>query len=240
MRFDGQTILVTGASRGIGRAIAEAFVERGARVLGTATSEGSFPADTSGIEFLVGDFSTPEGIESAAAQIASGPRLDALVNNAGINRILPLDKVSAVDFSDILTVDLRAPYRLCQAVVPQMAAHGSGRIVNIASIWSSVTKPHRTLYSTAKTGLVGMTRALAAELAPAGILVNAVSPGFVLTDLTRQSLSSEELNALSRQIPQGRMADPAEIARVVRFLCSAENTYLTGQNLVVDGGFTIV
>jgi 3-oxoacyl-[acyl-carrier protein] reductase len=115
-----------------------------------------------------------------------------------------------------------------------------GRIVNIASIWSIITKPGRAVYAATKSGLVGMTRAVAVDLAPYGILVNAVSPGFVNTELTKNTLSPEECESLSSQVPMGRFAEPEEIARTVLFLSSDWNTYLTGQNLVVDGGYACV
>ncbi len=240
MNFHGQTVLVTGASRGLGKAFAKLFAENGADVIGTASSIGSFPPDMQDTRFFAVDLSKPAELQSFLKHIEALPRLDVLVNNAGINIIKPLAYVTPEDYSAVLDVDLRAPYLLAQAAAAKMKVAGYGKIVNIASIWSVVTRAHRTLYSAAKSGLVGLTRALAAELAPDGILVNSVSPGFVLTDLTRQSLTNEELEQLSLQIPLRRMASPQEIAEVVAFLCSQKNSYLTGQNITVDGGFSII
>jgi len=121
-----------------------------------------------------------------------------------------------------------------------MKEQGFGRIVNIASVWSEISKANRSLYTTSKTGLIGFTRAVAAEYASSNILINSVSPGFTNTELTEQSLSSDEIIQLSKQIPAERFAEPFEIAKVVLFLCSDLNTYITGQNIVIDGGFTIV
>jgi 3-oxoacyl-[acyl-carrier protein] reductase len=238
--FKDRVVIVTGASRGIGRAIATRLVAEQVQVIGTASKPISKEQEIEGVRFVSFDFGDSKQLEECAAFIRGLPRLDALINNAGINRIKPLDEVSAADFDDVLAVDLRAPYRLCQAAAAVMSKAGSGRIVNIASIWSAITKPKRTLYTTAKTGLTGLTRALAAELGPKGILVNSISPGFVLTDLTRQSLSPEEIQAINGQIPCGRMAQPEEIAELAAFLVGPKNTYLTGQNLIIDGGFTIV
>jgi 3-oxoacyl-[acyl-carrier protein] reductase len=119
-----------------------------------------------------------------------------------------------------------------------MSLNNKGWILNLGSIWSVISKPMRSLYSTSKSGITGMTRSMAVELASKNILINCISPGFVMTDLTRSSLSSTEIDELSRKIPMGRFAQPAEIARMAIFLTSEENTYLTGQNIVVDGGFT--
>ncbi|MFO1458424.1 MAG: SDR family oxidoreductase [Verrucomicrobiota bacterium] len=230
--------LVTGCSRGIGRAIADRMLAAGFHVIGTATRPDAADEMPPGVEFLPVDFASTEELERFCRRVRELPRLDACINNAGINRIKPIDQVTAADYRAVLSVDLDAPYAICQAAAAVLTR--PGRIVNIASIWSVATKAQRSLYSTAKTGLLGLTRALAAELGPSGILVNAVSPGFVLTDLTRRSLSETEIAALCEQIPCRRMADPAEIAELVAFLAGPANTYLTGQNVVIDGGFTIV
>ena len=230
---------MTGASRGIGAGTAELLTKRGARVIGTATR---LPEKKTAAvaEWLAVDFSEPASLQEFAERLASIERLDACINNAGINIIKPLGEVTDEDYRRINAVNLEGPYRIARAVVPIMQRQGGGRIVNIASIWACTTKSWRSLYSTTKSGLVGMTRSLAAEFATDGILVNAVSPGFTLTDLTRASLSDEQMEELSAQVPIRRFAEVYEIAKVVAFLASEENTYVTGQNLVADGGFTIV
>ena len=149
-----------------------------------------------------------------------------------------MEKVSDSDYEELLMVNLKAVYFLSQAVAEQM--NFNGKIANIASIWSEITKTNRTLYTTAKTGLVGLTRAMAAELGPRGILVNSVSPGFTLTELTDTSLTEDEKKQMCEHIPLGRMAETEEIARIVCFLVGTENTYITGQNIIIDGGFSIV
>jgi len=133
---------------------------------------------------------------------------------------------------------LIAPFRLIQAVVPQMRERKFGRIVNISSIWSVVSRAGRTTYSMSKGAMNSMTRSLAVELAPFNILINVVAPGYVMTDLTRQNNSEAELEEIRKTIPVQRLAEPAEIAGVVAFLCSDQNTYLTGQTIIVDGGYT--
>ena len=232
-------MLVTGASRGIGAGIAELLAGQGARVIGTATAR---PADPPAAvaEWRDVDFSAAESLDDFCDWLGGLDELAACVNNAGINIIKPVGDVSGEDYRRIHAVNLEGPYRVCQTVAPIMARNGGGRIVNIASIWACVTKSWRSLYSTTKSGLVGMTRALAAELAADNILVNAMSPGFTLTDLTRASLSPEQMESLAAQVPLQRFAEVPEIAKVVAFLASDENSYVTGQNLVADGGFTIV
>ncbi|NLV46687.1 MAG: SDR family oxidoreductase, partial [Candidatus Hydrogenedentes bacterium] len=163
-----------------------------------------------------------------------------LVNNAGTNRLNPIDQVATQDLDALLSINLRAPLLLCREVGRTMKEARYGRIINIASIWSVITKPGRVVYTATKTGLAGMTKTVAADLAPYGVLVNAVSPGFINTELTKMTLPLEEQERLAAQVPLGRFAEPEEIARVVLFLASRENSYLTGQNIVVDGGFTCV
>jgi 3-oxoacyl-[acyl-carrier protein] reductase len=218
-----RTALVTGGSRGIGRAVAERFADLGARVIAPTRSEV--------------DLSDGRAVESYLAGLDEP--IDILVNNAGINPLAGIGELTDADLEEALAVDLVAPLRLCRAVAPGMADRGYGRIVNVSSVWSVVGKPRRLAYMVAKSGLNGLTRALAVELAPRGVLVNAVAPGIVATELTRQNNTPEDLAALSGQIPVGRLAEVDEIAEAIAFLASARNSYMTGQVLVCDGGFSI-
>ncbi len=237
-------IIVTGATRGIGRAIAERLVSQGVVVVGTGTRDTEKrmrgEAGLEGVVWKDLDVGDATSMNNFIEELPLLGPIQGLVNNAGINRIKPISEVSEEDFAEVLSVNLRAPYLLCQTIGKGMAERGGGSIVNIASIWSVVSKPGRTLYTTAKSGLAGLTRALAVELGPSGVLVNTLSPGFTLTDLTKQSLTQSEMDQLCEQIPLRKMADPDDIARTVAFLVGPENRYITGQNLVVDGGFTIV
>ena len=165
--------------------------------------------------------------------------LDACVNNAGINIIKRQNLVSKDDYSLMNKINLRSPYFISAKAAKKMSEYNGGKIVNLSSIWSVVTKEHRTLYSTFKTGLLGLTRSMSIEWANQNILVNAISPGFVNTELTQKSLSSEQQQDMAKKVPLGRFAEPSEIAKAVLFLCSEKNTYITGQNIVIDGGFTI-
>jgi len=167
-------------------------------------------------------------------------RINIVVNNAGINKIGIFSSIDLVDFDNILQVNLRVPFQICQAVIPYMEKEEWGRIVNITSIFSNISKEHRASYSSSKFGLDGMTSALAAEVSKKGILANCVGPGFIDTDLTKEVLGEAEIAKLKDQIPMKRLGQTSEIASLVSWLVSNENTYLTGQNLMIDGGFTRV
>lgn len=229
------TALVTGGTRGIGAAIAMALVDVGYEVIvGGTTPEGQPPERC---RYVPCDFSDEEALEGFARELAGWP-VAVLVNNAGINKAAPLAEYALDDFTRVQQVNVTAPFLLCRAVVPGMRQRRFGRIVNITSILSLVSRPGRSAYAASKCALMGLTRTLALEVAADNVLVNCVAPGFVQTDMTQRMLGPGGIAEVTRQIPVGRMARPEEIAGVVRFLVSEENTYLTGQNVVVDGGFT--
>jgi NAD(P)-dependent dehydrogenase (short-subunit alcohol dehydrogenase family) len=214
--------LVTGASRGIGGHVATVLRAEGMDVLAPPRSE---------LDLL-----DPVSIDRYIER-HGGDGVGVLVNNAGINPIDALEAVSAENWSRTLQVNLTAPFRLIQGFSPGMKAAGWGRVVNVSSIWAVVTKEKRGPYAAAKAGLIGLTRTAAVELAPHGVLVNAVCPGFVETELTRANNPPEALEAIRQSIPLGRLAQPEEIARLVAFLGSEHNSYLTGQAVVIDGGY---
>lgn len=220
--MNGRTALITGAARGIGNAVAQLFREQGATILAPSRKE---------LDLLCND-----SIDRFCSQLTQ--QVDIIVNNAGINPLGAADEFSDTELSETLQINLVAPMRLIRALSPQMSERGYGRIVNISSIWSGVAKPRRFVYATTKAGINGMTRALAVELAASGVLVNAVAPGFTNTELTQQNNSAEAIRQIAATIPAGRLAEPKEIAQVIAFLCSKNNSYLTGQTLFVDGGFT--
>lgn len=214
--------LVTGGSRGIGLATAVSL-----RALG-------YDVRTPGRDEL--DLLDPASIDRYIAAHANDG-VSVLVNNAGINPIEPFDAITPENWSATLQTNLTAPLRLTQGFAPGMKAAGWGRVVNIASIWAVVTKTGRASYASSKTALLGLTRSSAVELAPHGVLVNAVCPGFVETELTRANNTPAQLAAVATAVPLGRLARPEEIAKVVAFLASADNTYITGQAIVADGGY---
>ena len=151
-----------------------------------------------------------------------------------------MEDISVEDYDDILRVNLYAPLLISQCVSKVMKKNKYGRIINISSIWGTITKEKRTSYTTSKAGLIGMTKTMSVELAKYNILVNSVSPGFTLTELTKSILSDDDMKELSEQVPVGRFASVDEISKVVMFLSSELNTYINGQDIKVDGGFTNV
>jgi len=217
-----RTALVTGASRGIGKAIVEQLKTDGVRLLVPSRKELDLLSNRS-VDLYLEALTEP---------------VDILVNDAGVNRLGDLTVFSDADLEDTIRINLVAPIRLTRGLIPGMMRRKYGRIVNISSIWSVVSKPGRLTYSVSKSGLNAFTRSLAVEAAPYNILVNAVAPGYVNTELTRQNNTEQDLQNIRKTIPMQRLAEPEEIARLVTFLCSEQNTYLTGQCLLIDGGYT--
>ncbi|WP_017325517.1 SDR family NAD(P)-dependent oxidoreductase [Synechococcus sp. PCC 7336] len=242
--FSNQTVLVTGASRGIGAQIAADFSDCGAKLIVTATDESSEAKIRSRLgestQFLAVDFSISESINHFLASIRKIDRIDACVNNAGLSRHRPLEAATEEEWDLTNSVNLKAPFLLTQAVAESMKRNLYGRIVNIASIWSQITIPDRGVYTATKFGLHGLTISSAAELSQYNILTNTVSPGFTLTDMLKGNYSKEALQAIADKIPMKRLAEPEEISKVVLFLSSQLNSYVTGQNILVDGGYSVL
>jgi 3-oxoacyl-[acyl-carrier protein] reductase len=243
LNFTDKTIIITGGTRGIGAAMVNAFCNAGANVVVTGTKKTGVetldvPDSQNNIQYHQLDYSSAESVKEFISLVKGLDKVDVLINNAGVNKIESLTEISVDDWDWINAVNLRGPFLLTQAVSKTMKEQNFGKIINIASIFSVVSKEKRAAYSSSKWGLVGFTKAAALDLAPFNVLVNAVSPGFVDTELTRRILDIKEIKALTEKIPQGRLAKPEEIAEVVLFLCSDKNSYITGQNIVIDGGFT--
>ena len=237
MNFAGKTIFITGASRGIGQSVAKHFKEYGGFVIGTKTNSSSVNHDYCH-EWLQADFSSEKEILECSKFIKSRKDIDILINNAGINKNSNFSSIDLDDFKQIQQVNLLAPFILSQAAVDIMAAKSWGRIVNISSIWGIKSKEGRAAYSASKFALHGMTLAIAAEYNKNGVLANCISPGFIDTSLTRRMLSHEEINKLTSQVPAERLGEVDEIAKLVLWLSSEENSFTTGQNIAIDGGFT--
>ncbi|MEO5346973.1 MAG: SDR family oxidoreductase [Magnetococcus sp. YQC-9] len=230
-------VIVTGASRGIGLAITRAFTALGAYVIGTRTHASD--ESEACAEWIVADFTDPAQIRTCA-QAVRACEPDILINNAGINKIASFVEIDPNDFLLLQQVNVYAPFLLCQAVIPAMKRRQWGRIVNISSIWGKIGKEYRAPYAASKFALDGMTLALAAEHAQDGILANCVAPGFTDTELTRRILGNDGIDKLAAMVPMRRMASVEEIARFVTWLGGPENSYITGQNIAIDGGFTRV
>ena len=237
-----QVALVTGASRGIGRAIAQLLAERGFRVVGTSTSEagaagiGEALAAHAGCRGIVLDVTDGDAVGAAIDTVVRDlGALHVLVNNAGITRDQLSMRMKDEDWDLVLATNLSAVFRASRAVLRPMMKQRYGRIVNITSVVGASGNPGQANYAAAKAGVAGMTRALAREVGSRGITVNCVAPGFIETDMTR-ALGEAQSATLLSQIPLGRLGQPLEIAHAVAFLASPEASYITGTELHVNGG----
>jgi 3-oxoacyl-[acyl-carrier protein] reductase len=245
--LDDQVALVTGASRGIGRAIAVALAEAGATVIGTATSTRGAETITSclaatgrGGRGAVLDVTDAAGVVTLIEEIgASEGAPSILVNNAGIARDNLLLRMSAEEWDSILDTNLSSLYRTCKACLRGMMKARFGRIVNIASVVGVMGNPGQTNYAAAKAGIIGFSKSLAREVGSRGITVNVVAPGFIETDMTG-ALDEAQRAALTDQIPLRRLGSPADVAAAVRFLVSPAAAYITGETIHVNGGMYMI
>ena len=244
MNLSGKIALVTGASRGIGKAIAEKLVACGATVIGTATTEKGAEAisqylDQNG-KGLALNVTDEASIESVISTIkAEFGDIDILVNNAGITRDNLLMRMKEDEWQDILDTNLTSVFRLSKALIRTMMKKRYGRIITIGSVVGTMGNAGQANYAAAKAGLIGFSKSLAREVASRGITVNVVAPGFIETDMTA-ALTDEQKELTLAQVPAGRLGQPAEIANAVAFLASDEASYITGETLHVNGGMYMV
>jgi len=218
-----QTVFLTGGARGIGAAIRQELKASGYQVIAPSREELNLSSE-----------------ESVEAYLASLPDLsvDILINNAGVNMPSAIVEISPDNLSRTMQVNLCSALRLIQFFAPGMAVRGYGRILNTSSILGSVTKEGRAVYSMTKAAMDALTRSAAVEFGPQGVLVNSLAPGYVDTELTHQNNTRTAIEAITSSIPLRRMARPGELAKVAAFLVSKDNTYITGQTIVADGGYT--
>ena len=239
--LNGEVALVTGASRGIGAAIAERLSADGARVIGTATTEEGAASISAALAQRGGrgavlDVSRAESVDALMADIESREGAVAILcNNAGITRDTLLLRMKPEDWDVVIQTNLSSVYRLSKAVLRGMMKARKGRIVNITSVVGLIGNPGQANYAAAKAGILGFTKSLAREVGSRGITANAIAPGFIDTDMTR-ALGEGPRAKLTAQIPLGRLGAPADVAAAVSFLCSADGAYITGETLHVNGG----
>ncbi|MEY3872475.1 MAG: 3-oxoacyl-ACP reductase FabG [Pseudomonadota bacterium] len=241
-KFEGQLALVTGASRGIGAAIALELAKRGMKVIGTATTD-------EGAAKISNTLSIFPGCEGKNLNVTDAPAIEALidslvkehgglqvlVNNAGITRDMLAMRLKDDDWDAVLDTNLKAVFRMSRAVMRTMMKQRYGRIISITSVVGASGNAGQANYAAAKAGVAGMTRALARELGSRGITVNCIAPGFIETDMTA-NLPEEQQKALLSQIPLGHLGKPQDIAHAVAFVASPEASYITGQEIHINGG----
>lgn len=240
--LEGKRALVTGASRGLGRAIALGLAKAGAEMVVTARSEAALSAVSADIRAIGGaatclalDQSRVEEIEAALAGVSD---IDVLVNNAGTEEVSPSEKVSPALWDKIIDTNLKGAFFVTQWVAQGMLARGRGAIINLCSLTSFVGVPTATPYGASKSGLLGMTHALAAEWGGRGIRVNAIAPGYFRTDMTEVFYRDEAwASSMLGKIPQGRFGKPEDLVGVAIFLASDASAYVNGQCIGVDGGY---
>ncbi|MFC0179649.1 3-oxoacyl-ACP reductase FabG [Thorsellia kenyensis] len=244
MNLDGKIVLVTGASRGIGQAIAQKCIERGAKVIGTATSESgaeniSQYLGQNGKGFVL-NVTDSSSIEQTLEKIrAEFGEIDILVNNAGITRDNLMMRMKESEWDDIVNTNLSSVFHLSKAVIRSMMKKRFGRIITIGSVVGSMGNAGQANYAAAKAGVIGFSKSLAREVASRGITVNVVAPGFIETDMTR-ALTEEQRSGILSQVPAGRLGEAKEIANVVAFLASDEAGYINGETIHVNGGMIMV
>ncbi|MFT7222887.1 MAG: 3-oxoacyl-[acyl-carrier protein] reductase [Cellvibrionaceae bacterium] len=241
--FEDKVALVTGASRGIGAAIARALGEMGATVIGTATTEDgaekismffrehNFQGE--GLVLNVNDADSIKSIASDIQQKYNSPQI--LVNNAGVTKDNLIMRMSDSEWSDVINTNLNSAYRLSKTFLRGMMKARWGRIINIGSVVGSMGNSGQSNYAASKAGIAGFSRALAKEVASRNITVNTISPGFINTDMT-EVLDEDQKELMLRGVPMGRLGDPKEVASVVKFLASNDASYITGENIQVNGG----
>ena len=244
----GKTALVTGGSKGLGKAMARGLAEAGADVVISSRHEDELRAALGDIlkgldrrgSFVVADMSRREEIAPLAkAALELNGRIDVLINNAGTNKPEPIDAITDEAWDEVLEINLSSVMALTRALVPQMKARGWGRVIHISSVLGFLSKEKRNGYSATKAALLGLARASALDLGPHGVTVNCIAPGPFLTDLPMSILSDAEKKAFADHTALGRWGDPKELVGPALLLASDAGSYITGQTIVVDGGFLV-
>ena len=240
--FKGQKVLITGGNSNLGKKVIELLLKNNAYVYTTVTEIKKIKNlknnNKNKIKFFELNYKNSKSVQNFINEVKKIDYIDVLINNAGINIIDNISNIKNKDWIDIQNVNLTGPFMLMREISKKMIKKKKGNILNISSIFGSVGKEKRSSYSSSKWGLIGLTKSASLDLAKYNILVNALSPGVINSSLTKKILGSEGIKDIKTQIPLRRLSNVEEIAKIILFLISNHNTYLTGQNIIVDGGYT--
>ena len=236
--FKNKIVLITGGEGGLGKSICSKFLQLGAKVIVTTTKKELVNKTISKKIYMHLNYNNKNSVQSFFNNLRKIKKIDILINNAGINQLSYINEIDEKYLEEIYGVNLKGPIIMTKQISKIMIKNRSGKIVNISSIFGVVGKSGRSLYSVTKFGLIGLTKSTALDLAKYNILVNSVAPGVINAGLTKKILKSKELKKIKDEIPLNRLGEPLAVSYLVCFLCSNLNTYITGQNFVIDGGYT--
>ena len=236
--FKNKIVLITGGEGGLGRSICKKFLQLGATVIVTTTKKKLESVKKKKKIYMYLDFNNKNSINTFFEKLRKVKQIDVLINNAGINQPSLINEINEKYIDQIYRVNLRAPILMTKEVSKLMLKKRNGKIINVSSIFGVVGKSRRSLYSATKFGLIGLTKSSALDLAKHNILVNSVSPGVINTGLTKKVLSTKEEKKIKKQIPLNKLGNALDVSNLICFLSSNFNNYITGQNFIIDGGYT--
>ena len=236
--FKNKIVLITGGEGGLGKVICNQFIKLGAKVIVTTTNKKLEKRKKKNKTYMYLDFNNKNTIHRFFHDLKREKSVDILINNAGINMVSHINDIDEKYLDEIYKVNLRGPIIMTKKISKIMIKKKKGKIINISSIFGTVGKSGRSLYSATKFGLVGLTKSAALDLAKYNILINTISPGVINTGLTKKVLNSAQLKNIKKEIPLNRLGEAKDVSYLVNFLCSDYNKYITGQNFIIDGGYT--
>ena len=238
MNFRNKTIIITGGEGGLGKSITKDFLKMGGTVFVTTTKKQLLKKNNKRKKYMYLDFNNKVSVRKFLEDLKKIKKIDVLINNAGVSKISAINEVDEKFLEEIYKINLKGPILLTKEISKIMMKKKSGKIINISSIFGVVSKQGRSLYSTTKFGLIGLTKSSALDLAKYNILVNSVSPGVINIGMTKKVLNSVQAKKIKQDIPLNRLGKASDVSNIICFLCSNLNNYITGQNFIIDGGYT--
>ena len=238
MNFRNKTIIITGGEGGLGKSITKDFLKMGGTVFVTTTKKQLLKKNNKRKKYMYLDFNNKVSVRKFLEDLKKIKKIDVLINNAGVSKISAINEVDEKFLEEIYKINLKGPILLTKEISKIMMKKKSGKIINISSIFGVVSKQGRSLYSATKFGLIGLTKSSALDLAKYNILVNSVSPGVINIGMTKKVLNSVQAKKIKQDIPLNRLGKASDVSNIICFLCSNLNNYITGQNFVIDGGYT--